>query len=281
MTIRLVEGTNKLRLIRASHAPWLFLLGLAIVVFLAGKYHPSRVTAADLNNLLLDNNVIPGDPISLFGSIEWALAGTRFDHQWNVNSPYDDSSLSIFLIDSGDPRLEAHRHIRIFRDNAVFLKRLNAIVVDYQFIETLGNRYFALVLDMGARSILLNWIMGHEIGHLMNGHQTSHFAMNDMLQPARRDSANQYREDEADAYFADVIRATSQDVVDTYSSVFVRIVEYEADLVVGQDSTGNQRHSHPTYLVRAFRFLERLVDGTKDQALADLLEGWGRELGLQ
>jgi len=263
------------------HAPWLFFFALVIVVFLAGKYRPSRVTAADLNALLLDNNVIPGDPISLFGSIEWALAGTNFEHRWNVNSPYDDSSLNIYLIDSVDPRLATHRHIRMFSKNAVFLQRLNTIVVDYQFIEILGNRYFTSDLDMGARSILLNWIVAHEIGHLMSGHGTSHFALNDMLDRKRRSSANQIREDEADQYFADVIRATSQDAVDTFVSVFVQIVEHEANLMPEQGSTGNQPPSHPTYLSRAFRFLQRLVDREKDRELADLIEGWGRELGLQ
>ena len=265
---------------QAHLTPWRFFLGLAIVVFLAGQYLSPRVSPEDLDNLLLDTDVIPGDPISLFQSIELALTGTRFEKQWNVNSPYEKSSLSIFLIDSSDPRLATHRYIRRFRQNAAYLRRLCAIVIDYQFIETLGNKYFTSDLDMGVRSLLLNWIMGHEIGHLIRKHRTSHFESNNMFSRKRRGGASQYREDEADEYFADIIRANGQDLVTTYGSVFAQIVEYEADLRTGQDTTRDQLYSHPTYLVRAFRFLERIVGRGNNDELADLIEGWGRELGL-
>lgn len=259
---------------------YLFLSSLAVVVFLAGQCRSPTVTSEDLDALLL-GRLIPGDPVGLRISIESAVAGTRFENQWAINSPCR-SLLNIFLIDSTYSRVATHRYIHVFRQNAVFIRRLHAIVVDSQFIQTLGDKYFATDFNMGIRSTLVSWIIGHEIGHLMRGHRTSHFTPNDMISigSKRRRRASEMREDEADAYFADIIRANGESMVYTYAAVFSDIVAYEADPNNVLGSTGKPLHSHPAYLVRAFRFLARIVERDKDPELADLIEEWGRELGL-
>ena len=234
---------------QAYFTRWPLFVGLVITVFLFGQQFSSRVTAEDLDDLLVDGGVIPGDPISLRISLRSALTGTRFEDHWDINSPHGTSSLGIFVIDSSDTRLATHRHIAIFRHNAVFLKRLSAIVVDYQFVGTLANKYFASDSDMGLRATLLSWIIGHEIGHVIRGHPTSHFRSNDMLARRRRGLASEYREDEADAYFADTIRAAGPDAVTPYALVLIRITEFESALGATQHATGDYVHSHPTYLL--------------------------------
>lgn len=171
-----------------------------------------------------------------------------------------------------------HRYIDVFRQNAVFLRRLHAIVIDSSFVQTLGDKYFGTDFDMGIRSTLLSWIVGHEIGHLVRGHRTSHFRPNDMLDREPRQRARAIREDEADAYFADVIRANGQSTVYVYADVFSVIVAHEADQ---RTVSGGRGSSHPLYLVRAFRFLERIVERDKNPKLVALIEDWGRELGLE
>ena len=253
--------------------------GLAVVVLLAGQFSSSTVTVTpeDLDALLI-GRLVPGDPISLRISIETAVAGTRFENRWARNEPYDASRLNIFLIDSTYASIAAHRHIDVFCRNAVFLRELHAIVIDSDFVQALGDKYFGADFDMGTRSTLLSWIVGHEIGHLVRGHGTSHFRPNDMMAKEPRRRASEIREDEADAYFADMIRANGESMVYGYVDVFAVIVEHEAEL---RKASGGQGGPHSAYLVRAFRFLERLVERDENPELAAFVEEWGRELGLE
>jgi hypothetical protein len=117
------------------------------------------------------------------------------------------------------------------------------------------------------------WVIGHEIGHIINNHGSSHFSKSIVNEEGQSNASN-VRELEADAFVADKVsdsNSVKYDMVVFYANLVKLFVsDYQTESLHGpgipifanQEIITDASGSHPEYIVRAVSMMNAL--GAKD-----------------
>jgi hypothetical protein len=290
-----------------------FILPLLMIIILSYFFDmqkTDKITSETLNKL---PNISDGsytfytfDPITFNISMNLALKGTLHENKWQLNKPYKENWLNIYIIDSKsmtESKKEMEGIYNVCRNNAVYLDDLKTIILDYQLIEILTARYFSetgiLGIDTsknewGQRGYMVDWIISHEIGHFVKGHKTSHFSPENFLAFPKLYQKEKKYELEADAYFAQRIEdygyidpVAKENMIDSYISVLLNILIKEKNHYKNRNNLIDKmitflsfRKYHPEYIERAFNLLKLLSENSYDTELQEELKQISRGLGF-
>jgi len=275
-----------------------------IAVGVLRRNYDSSVNASNLTpeilNTINDRFGEGIDPVSLNISMEVALRGAPEKVSWQLNEPYSSELLNVYIINSeiGEWDGELKGLHSTLKSNAVFIRSLNSIILDFQLIDYLALRYFDSpdIQDWGTRISIVGWIVAHEVGHFMKGHKTAHFGRSGFLSYTGNSAASQQQELEADKYFSESIHRYDRDpfiegfsYADEYSSILLEILSKELDIKNSSSfrwyltkllNTLQLKSSHPLYVHRAAQLLDNLASESDDEELKILVESIQRDLGI-
>lgn len=156
-------------------------------------------------------------------ALERVTIGTRFDDRWQVGRKPSEGYVSLVLIDS--ERLDQASLTPALARNCTFTGSQDLIICDVALV-----RKFLSDRDLDKRSVstydadghvvgsqlkrldpaslkrtyqlMLEWILGHEIGHILNGDRRTHFTSARLEDPVSPRTIDQERELNADAFLA-------------------------------------------------------------------------------
>jgi hypothetical protein len=232
------------------------------------------------------------------------LAGTPYEARWVINGQPAAHRLSLYVLrpNLGARALDLPAAAESARDNCAVAAAPNVIVCDAGFLDTMfatfGFDEFAPRGADGARfrtameSALLLWILGHEIGHVVNGDAPSHFAPGALVAVTSVSTLMHRRELTADSFFvarasADTARGrlVSDMAMNLINQEIRRKVgavppgvgilfDYTNRKVVTYLSTG----THPEFIVRSTRMLGLLSQKPPFEYLAPQLSPFLRHL---
>ena len=277
------------------------LIGLLVFVSLLGTavfFNRSSVSEksgkiqfnAEVINEILQMYQSPFDPVTLNIAIEVAV-GNEWD--WRLNQPHRAGKLNIFIVDTQGGPWEGDLFLwyEALRNNAVYIRDLTSIIVDYQLIDYLANRYYENLdpPDWGTRGHFVQWIVAHEVGHHKYQHKTAHFINNNMLGFDGIFNGRRKMEIEADSHLADSIIANEltalgqqANYLDAYLLLLFDILDKELSISKTSTSTPRWRKilselgvlsRHPQYIERTFLLLELLSEASNDEEL----KSWVKE----
>lgn len=241
-------------------------------------------------NNLLEKYQTTFDPVTLNIAIEIAV-GNEMD--WRLNETHEVGKLNILIVDTEGSRWpgELSMWYEVFRQNAVYNRDLTAIVVDYQLIEYLVNRYYDDLdpQNWGIRQYFVQWIVAHEIGHHKAGHKSAHFTNNRMLAFSGIFNSRRSMEIEADTHLADSIIANESTVLgqqanylDSYLLTLLEMLEKEQYLAESTIPAPVYRRvlnklgvvsQYPQYFERTLLLLELLSEASDDEEI----KNWVKE----
>lgn len=143
------------------------------------------------------------------GSLVLAIThGTRFDGKWEINGlPEASDALSILYL-RDDARWQAlgagDALFAETRQNCSAMPAENSIICDASFVHDFLQRNDMWGSDDDAplrESVLTRWIIGHELGHLINGDAGVPYFERESSETSLRNLDSQRREYRADCYF--------------------------------------------------------------------------------
>jgi hypothetical protein len=155
-----------------------YLLGLIVVLpllvvlaalLIVGRRMPSLTQA--LNEYVEAQHLIDADNQLIWSITQDFVQGTQFENKVVINAPPQSDAINIYVLDE-DPK----GYFRDLECNCAYLGQENVIVCDAELLEYFrglieipGGEEAALI-NPRFNSFLLQWIIGHEIGHLVLGH---------------------------------------------------------------------------------------------------------------
>lgn len=266
----------------------LFLIAAISIAVLISyfKKSPEENSLYDVTELESLGPVVPMDPVSLHMAINWALVGTKYENNFSLNEQYDDEVLSIYIYDSSEIAQKDSPLLYIIKYNAVYISSLNVIAVDYQLVQKLWERYFYEDHSWGTRANLLAWIIGHEVGHMVKGHEKAHFEESSVLYVQNGCELSK-EEFEADQYYAEMLYNAPEFTINAQIILFKRIIDFEIEKSVKPQTSADKlmiflnlksECAYPPYINRAFRFIKSISVISNDSALKDLTNHYEKHL---
>ena len=235
------------------------------------------------------------------GAVESALRvvtrGTRFAARWNVNAPLAPDRLNVYILRPGlqpEGRALPARFASLL-NNCAFAGAPNVVICDAQFLDDFSPAHGVRCFDRDPRArtncerrnrtILLTWVLGHELGHIVNGDPPAHFGQSRLDEMVPSNSIAQSRELRADAFLIAHLRRDDKrmfEVVDYLIGLLnwelsrkLKKVPYGVGILYDythkQDVQYATLGDHPEFVVRCVRMLDgaQLGDGL-DYELHDL-----------
>ena len=177
----------------------------------------------EVKRLVAEPTALPAWDGVAKSALERVAKGTKYERRWQVGHPPRDDMLSLVLIDS--ERLAGQKVNPALVDNCTYTGRDTLIICDVALV-----RKFLAERDLDKRSVssfdadghvidsklqsidqdslqvlyrmMLEWILGHELGHILNGDGRTHFTSGRLEDPVNPASINQARELAADGFLA-------------------------------------------------------------------------------
>lgn len=202
---------------------------------------------------------------------------THYETKWQVNSPPLSDHINIYMIDSS--QLENRDIPEHLIRNCAYIGRPQVVVCDVNLLRRFRKDvYQRLGVDFNNYNVeddidMTIWVIGHEIGHIINNHGSSHFSKSILNEEGQSNDSHK-QELQADAYVANKVsdnKEVKENLVRFYANLVKLFVsDYQTESMHGPgipvfsdqqiitDSTG----SHPEYILRAVSMMNAL--GAKD-----------------
>lgn len=204
---------------------------------------------------------------------------TVFENKFAINKTIEAGNLNILFVDI-DSSIKNGIKLQGLKNNCGYLGKANLIICDYEF----GNNFLkskgvlkyyesnAMWHERKALSqrIFLQWVLGHEIGHILLKHKAKHFKEDQLNQEVANENILHSDELEADSFF--VSKVIQNDKIEiALTSILIDILNCEIRNKVGNiDAIGNgiifdysnqkmveytNLQTHPEFVIRASRIL--------------------------
>lgn len=224
------------------------------------------------------------------------LSEASFPGAYALNGSREDVDLDIYIFDSR----KASGGGTPWDGRCSFIARSSVIVCDVKVIDNFissldwdksivsfeGDRPIDQMFDLqpadatvidAYRRFFLIWMLGHEIGHFVHGHGTSHFVPDPLNAPTEPRSVSQAQELEADSYFGTALaddQALRNEMVLTFMFLLNTHVHLKVcpDISPLQPCPGIQvgagifmpdsnllldgSNSHPEFIIRTIRLID-------------------------
>lgn len=148
------------------------------------------------------------------------LKDSKYRIQWQINEPIDDSKLNIYFLDFSKFN---DKNKSPFEGAIAFVEEINSIIIDIDSLKSLvsksglldfpnpnKNPYIPIEINKKVEKDIyakfLFWILGHEIGHLVNSHGTNHFYSLINKNLSNIDEEQIRAEYEADDFFVETLQ---------------------------------------------------------------------------
>lgn len=235
------------------------------------------------------------------------VATTKFANHVNVNGKLQDSSLNIYVLAQRLRQREsvpdAFFQANVF-GNCGFVGVGNVIVCDSDFLSGfLGDHQIVSESsdkpqaqgEWTFQDAFLAWILGHELGHVVEGGPAAHFGQANVLDRATDASIelSQRVETAADLFAAKKIEADKK-LAGTLESLLLALINHEVEAKNGKSPAYGvglhwdyadkaviaffTKKDHPEFVVRATRMLGLLAADTHEEGLEALIETFSRHL---
>jgi tetratricopeptide (TPR) repeat protein len=224
-----------------------------------------------------------------------------------INAEPRADAVNVYLVryPTGSIRPAIRNRFPDYVGTIAYLGESNAILVDEEYLEALGERLGFLIdgdaeanpyvrlknNEQGMRFLLL-WVLGHELGHLVAAHGGRHFGPAGPEKPVDHDSLGYRQELEADQALAERlsramhVNAVSADDITSFGTFMAVLLEAELSRVMGvprkqgpliqlfdPNLTQLLRPAvHPDYFLRATRLMA-LLDLPPSSPLRVVQEG--------
>jgi hypothetical protein len=255
------------------------------------------------NDLLDDRNINQFAPV-----LKMLVKNTAYAKHVEFNKISGEKFISIILFDSAslpkDVSLSYSSAMANFSNNCKFTGERYIVVCDTHFVNTfLRDRG---VLDDVAegpaqditladyQSAFIAWVIGHEIGHIVNGDSAAHFKPGDGFEnDVTNSSIDNNKELKADL-FAERQIARNRHLRDTTEGLLLSVINNELRLKIGPPETCGagiyydpnsaavitylSRKTHPEFIIRASRMLMQFARDSRDPALSALLSSFASHL---
>lgn len=242
---------------------------LGAILLLARLLSPSE--AEQLGNRLIRRQLASTALDAPLRSLLPALTiGTEFQDAWSINAPPQRRRLNVFVIDSHTLPVDSLRSRIRLRGVCAFIGHPQIVVIDRAYVTELMTTLGFGASDEERLRLTLLWILGHELGHILQGHAPSHFGPQAMTRLDDRGAESRRKESAADAF---VVRQTRdvEELALALDGLLINLINYDierrtgpvTDMGVGfHYSPGRaipykEVGSHPEYLVRAVRMLRQ------------------------
>lgn len=206
------------------------------------------------------------------------LKDTQLENNWQINKKINPNALNIYVLKSGlKDIVNINTEIKKLIGNCCYLGDKNIIVLDFDFLNNFlesHNLVFNREDDDIGRSrvqdAFLEWVIGHEIGHVILEHQQSHFDENSFYKDVASSIIIQRQEFAADSFM--VSKIYDQQLFDEQIAfLLLDIINMEianktnkpltfgVGILLDYDSPDaiefSKKQSHPEYIIRAMRVL--------------------------
>lgn len=200
----------------------IFVLGLALAALGLGIYQWQK-DPFDAQTLVTRPSASAAWSNTAAQALKRVTRGTRYADRWQVGQLPRSGMISLILIDSdrvGDMQLTpglkrnctyTGAHGLIICDVALVRKFLAERDLDKTTVSTYDADGHVVatrlqLLDQatmqGQYRMMLEWILGHELGHILNGDRRTHFTSDRLEDPVSPASIDQEKELNADAFLA-------------------------------------------------------------------------------
>ena len=271
------------------------LIILAIVgggAYLAWDQSRDSVTLA-INEISANDLFDSSSEHSFAEALRLSTVGTRYANAWQVNprgSP-SGSALAVYLFDSHSARFSSAKFLSRLRNNCTSLASSSVIVCDVAAIDEILRRISRTAPRAAnpelTRETLIDWIVGHELGHIVRGHSGRHQFHDGVQVGVNPNSVDHRQEIEADEFAAEsLFRNDATRIVAI--GLFIDLVnseivskgiapQYGAGLLFNYEQfvEVTSRCTHPEMTVRAIRMMgiysRQMRDLTIDAMIAPFI----------
>lgn len=230
--------------------------------------------------------------------VEALASGTRFEGKWQINETPKPDWLNVIIL-SGDACRDAPPAVHQFSGGCAYVGEPSTIVIDDSVADAMLQKLPPRPEDdeasRGARRAVWLWVLGHEMGHVLRGHQPAHSGVGahsrpesegsvgvDLERLVSTSSLGHAIELEADEEAATLVAKNVADaqslislLIDVVNSTIRKqIPDLPAGAGIIYDYNNRayveylQRGSHPDYVIRSLRILSILAPLTGDDGLA-------------
>jgi hypothetical protein len=202
---------------------------------------------------------------------------TGYENKWQVNSRPLSDHINIYIIDSS--RLDNRDIPEHLIRNCAYIGRPQIVICDLNLLRRFSKDvYQRMGVNFSEYNVaddiyMTIWVIGHEIGHIINNHGLSHFSKS-IVNEEGESSATHEQELEADAFVANQVsdsKEVKDDLVRFYADIVKLFVsDYQTESLHGpgipvfadQEIITDSSGSHPEYILRAVSMMNSL--GAKD-----------------
>ena len=223
------------------------------------------------------------------------VSGTPFENRWQINGSPRNGFVNLYFLKSGLKHQRLPAGASALLGNCTYAGEHGIIFCDSDFLAEFlpmhgfdtvpAHRTEHVAISVRTRETFLFWVLGHELGHIVNGDGAVHFGNQaGMEQPIARDDLNQKRELKADEYCARRAYASNRSL--DLETFLLGLVNNEIEAKVGVvkvagvgilwDYTNKKvveylnAGDHPEYVVRATRLLIATGNISGDPAITNL-----------
>jgi hypothetical protein len=298
-TSQSVQGTSRPRSAWLRFAAILFFGLILGIGFLVNKPQGLAVVETlDQSGLLC----LP-DGDDLTSDVQFLTQGTRFAGKWAINEAPLSDHLNLFFYcaparGDTDGSLKSARNVP---KNCAYVGQPNLIVCDATFFKTfvvssglkgeLSSFPSEEAQARKAQRLLLLWVLGHEIGHVLNGDKPAHFSAQDLSDVGSPHTLDHSRELAADNWFVQRLSSDQTREVDV-EVLLLELIYAQTRAKIGSShlypGTGvpvtdqlieyAQLGSHPEFIIRATRMLLVSLDRPGAEGMKRQIEGFAKIL---
>jgi hypothetical protein len=278
---------------------------LNILLTLLTLTHPPQTQNEKLVAEILQHDLLVKERAADYErALVLVTAGTRFENRWQVNRPVKDDQLNVFVLKAGlrnQPDLPPG--LKDYFGGCTSLGEKNMVICDDAFVGTFLQKHNVPEMIKAHpdrenewrrhnESFLL-WVLGHEIGHVVKEHGVAHFGSDTLEANIASASIGHRRELDADAFLVEQISKSGEAslyltrmTLDLLNAEIKKKIGDKVPYGVGIlfDYTNKnvvrymRLRTHPEYVVRLTRVLQKLSELEGNEGLKNLANSFAHNL---